>query len=157
MLIVYDRYGAGRDAIDIHLIPVAIYFLALGFREGRRARVEQAQGFWIIGWLLLLTPPFLAYWQGGAAWHTPLLLIECVIAVVLGAVWRIRAFFGNGLLFAALFAAGHLLGRLPEAWGTFAALLLGVGLFVAGFYALTHRETVQRWAAALETHWKAWR
>ena len=157
MLLIYDRYGSNRDALDIHLLPVAAYLLALGFREGRRQHLEKAQGFWVAGWLLLLTPPFLAYWQGGAAWRTPLFLIECVLAVVLGAALRIRAFFGCGLLFAGLFAAGHMVGRLPEAWGTFAALLLGVGLFAAGFYALTHRETVQRWTAALETHWKAWR
>ena len=157
MLLVYDRYGANRDALDIHLLPIAAYLLALGFREGRRQHLDRAQGFWVTGWLLLLTPPFLAYWQGGAAWHTPLFLIECVLAVTLGAAWRIRAFFGCGLLFASLFAAGHFVGRLPEAWGTFAALLLGVGLFAAGFYALTHREMVQRWTMALEARWKAWR
>ena len=157
MLLVYDRYGADRNLLDIHLLPVAAYLLALGFREGRRQHLDKAQVFWVAGWLLLLTPPFLAYWQGGAAWHTPLFLVECVLAVTIGAALRIRAFFGCGLLFAVLFAGGHLVGRLPDASGTFAALLLGVGLFAAGFYALTHRETVQRWATALETHWKAWR
>ena len=41
--------------------------------------------------------------------------------------------------------------------GTLVTLLVGVVLFIVGFYVLTHRNTIQRWIASFEHTWHAWR
>ena len=61
-----------------------------------------------------------------------------------------------GLAFASAYATPQLIGLLSEFWGTVLALLVGVGLFVFGFYALTRRERLQQWATTCETQWKSW-
>ncbi|HLV80429.1 MAG TPA: hypothetical protein VKT32_09105, partial [Chthonomonadaceae bacterium] len=129
---------------------------ALGHLAGSRRKIVNAPLLWWAGLLMMMTPAFLAYWQRAASWHTLVLLSECLLAVLWGVGQRIRAFVCAGLLFAAAYAASAAIGRLPDTVSTLASLLMGVGLFVIGFYILTHREVVQRWAAALEGHWQAW-
>jgi hypothetical protein len=103
-----------------------------------------------------MTPAFLSYWRGESPLHTVLLLVECLFAVLWGVGQRIRAFVCGGLGFAAAFAGSQVVGHLPEFWGTLAALVIGVSLFIFGFYALTNRERLQRWAASCEARWHAW-
>ena len=106
--------------------------------------------------LLTLTPTFLAYRHAPGSWHMLLLLGECLAAALWGIAQRIRAFVSAGLLFAGLYAASAAAGFLPGTWGTLISLLVGVGLFIAGFYALMHREAVRRGLAFLEGQWQAW-
>ena len=69
---------------------------------------------------------------------------------------RIRAFVTAGLAVIVLYAASVSLGALPDTVTTVLALLTGVGLFVFGFYALTHQETMKRLAAKLQQKWAVW-
>jgi len=55
-----------------------------------------------------------------------------------------------------LYAASVLVGSLPDTISTILALLAGVGLFVFGFYALTHQEMMKRLAADLQQRWTIW-
>lgn len=155
-LIVYDKLGAGSLLLDIYLLPVGLYLIGFGYLANRRQQTDSAHALWWAGLLSMLLPAFLAFWRQGGSFHTLLLLGECLVAVLWGVGQRIRAFVLAGLLFAAAYAASSAIGRLPDTLSTLASLITGVGLFVMGFYALTHRETVQRWAAALEGHWQAW-
>ena len=36
-------------------------------------------------------------------------------------------------------------------------LMVGVVLFMVGFYILMHRDAIQRWIASFERTWHAWR
>ncbi len=155
-LILYDHFGPDVQTLDLYLLPVGLYLILIGHREGHRQTSEQAQSFWWTGLLVILTPAFLAYRYGDVPWHTVLLLVECLAAVLWGIGQRIRAFVYAGLAFTAAFAASTIEGHLPEEIGTLAALLIGVGLFVVGFYLLTHREVMRKWAAILTAQWQAW-
>ncbi len=155
-LVVYDRVGANVQILDLYLLPVGLYLMAVGHLTGRRSRLPQARTLWWAGLLLTLTPSFLAYWERAADWHTVLFLLECLVAVLWGIGHRIRAFTIAGLGFACLFAAAVSIGHLPSTFGTLVTLFIGVSLFIIGYYALTHREEIQRMALAFETRWKAW-
>jgi hypothetical protein len=155
-LIVYHRLGANVTLLDVYLLPVGLYLISIGHLSSRREQGEEARALWWAGLLLILTPAYLAYWEHAAPWHTLLLIGECLAAVLWGIAQHIRAFVCAGLGFAAAFGASVTIGRLPEVWGTLAALLVGVGLFIAGFYALTHREIIQSRMAALEAQWRSW-
>jgi hypothetical protein len=155
-LTVYNQVGADVQMLDIYLLPVGLYFVTLGHLASHRQRRDQAHQFWWAGLLLVMTPAFLAYWHHAAAWHTLLLLAECLASVLWGIGQRIRAFTGAGLAFAALYGASVLSGRLPDVWGTLVSLLVGVGLFVIGFTIVTHRESARRWANTIEMQWQAW-
>lgn len=155
-LILYHNFGVDGALMDLYLLPVGLYLIAIGHLAGSRRKVENAHLFWWSGLLLMMTPAFLAYWQRAASWHTLVLLSECLLAVLWGIGQRIRSFVCAGLLFAAAYAASAAIGRLPDTISTLASLLMGVSLFVIGFYILTHREVVQRWAVALEDHWHVW-
>lgn len=116
----------------------------------------QAQTFWRLGLLVTLTPAFLAHWTHAPGWHAALLLAECVVYVLWGVWQRIRAFVAAGLAAIMLYAASVSLGALPDTVTTIVALLVGVGLFVFGFYALTHQEEMKRLAANLHRRWAVW-
>ena len=146
-LILYDRYGLDLRMLDLYLLPVGLYLVTLGHLTCRRQRLDRAHWLWWAGLLLMLTPTFLAYWQHASEWHTVLLVAECLVVVLWGISQRIRSFVSAGMLFTIAFAASCSIGHVPEIWGTFSALAAGVGLFIAGFYVLTHREVVQRWVS----------
>jgi hypothetical protein len=153
-LVLY--HYAPATPLDIYVLPVGLYLVTLGHRASHRARMEQAHALWWAGLLLTLTPTFYAYQQAPGSWHTLLLLAECLGATLWGIGRRIRAFVYAGLTFAGLYAASAVAGYLPGTWATLISLLFGVGLFVAGFYALMHRESVRRSMMFLEAQWRAW-
>ena len=54
------------------------------------------------------------------------------------------------------YAASVLIGTLPDTITTILALLAGVGLFVFGFYALTHQERMKQLTAMIQQRWTVW-
>lgn len=115
--------------------------------------LNEAKTFWWAGLMVTLTPAFLTHWTHAPTWHSALLLSECVVYVLWGVAQRIRAFVAAGLGTVVLYGASVSLGILPDTLTTIAALLAGVGLFVFGFYALTHQEAMKRLAANIQRRW----
>ena len=155
-LTIYDVFGVEATLLDIYLLPFGLYLLLIGHRVSRRQRNKEAQAFWWMGMLVTLTPALLTRWSNAPGWHVAVLLSECIVYVLWGIAQRIRVFVAAGLGTVLLYAASMSLGILPDAVTTILALLAGVGLFVFGFYALTHRETMKRLAAALQQRWAVW-
>lgn len=154
--LIVRHWGGNMSTLDAYLLPIGLYLITIGQAVSRREERAASQAFWWAGVLLMMTPAFFAYWQHAGAWHTILLLTECLAALLWGIAQRIRAFVYASLGFAAAYSASASVGHLPETWGTVISLLIGVGLFVAGFYALTHREVVQRAIASAERTWRRW-
>jgi len=109
-----------------------------------------------IGLLVTLTPALLTRWMHAPGWHAALLLSECVVCVLWGISQRIRVFVAGGLGTILLYAASVSLGILPDTLTTILALLAGVGLFIFGFYALTHQEMMKQVATKIQQRWTIW-
>ena len=155
-LTIYHTLGAEMNLLDVYLLPFGLYLLLLGHLIGRRQKQKEAQAFWGMGLLVTLTPALLTRWTHAPGWHTALLLSECVVCVLWGVAQRIRVFAAAGLGTILLYAASVTLGTLPDTITTILALLAGVGLFVFGFYALTHQESMKRLAASIQQRWTIW-
>lgn len=155
-LVLYNQVGSDTRMLDLYLLPVGLYLMAVGHRTSRGRKSVLAQWFWGSGLLLTMTPPFLDYWHHVAGWHTVLFLAECAVFVLWGIGQRIRVFVSAGLGYLLLFAASVFVGNLPDIGGTLAALLGGIVLFIAGFYALTHKEAAQRALMRLNAQWHVW-
>ncbi len=156
-LVVYDHMGADAAFLDVYLLPVGLYLVIIGYLQSGRQRREQAQSLWTGGLLLTITPAFLAFWNHAGDIHTLLFIGECLVSALWGIWQRIRAFVLVGMGYIALYAAAVISGHLPDVWGTLVTLIVGVILFIAGFYILTHRAVMQRWAAVVERQWEAWK
>ncbi len=155
-LILYDRLGAIGGFLDFYLLPVGIYLLTIGYLHSRRQQQRQARSLWIAGLLLLITPAFLAFWNRDGDIHALLFLGECLLSALWGLWQRIRVFVLIGMGYMALYAASVIIGHVPDVWGTIVTLVVGVTLFIMGFYILTHRAMMQQWAAAIERQWQGW-
>ncbi len=135
---IYHTLGAEMNLLDIYLLPFGLYLLLFGHILSRRLKQTEAQTTWGAGLLVSLTPALLTRWMPAPNWHAALLLAECVGFVLWGVAQRIRVFVAAGLGTVTIYAASVLIGTLPDTVTTILALLAGVGLFVFGFYALTH-------------------
>ena len=155
-LTVYQTMGAELDLLDVYLLPFGLYLLLMGHLLSRRRKQSEAQTFWGIGLLVTLTPALLTRWMHAPGWHAALLLSECIVCVLWGVAQRIRVFVAGGLGTILLYAASLSLGILPDTLTTLLALLAGVGLFIFGFYALTHQERMKQLAAKIQQRWTVW-
>ncbi|MCW3096015.1 MAG: hypothetical protein JWL77_1633 [Chthonomonadaceae bacterium] len=153
---IYHTMGVEIDLLDVYLLPFGLYLLLMGHLLSRRQKQNEAQTFWGVGLLVTLTPALLTRWMHAPGWHAALLLSECVVCVLWGVAQRIRVFVAGGLGTILLYAASVSLGILPDILTTVLALVAGVGLFVFGFYALTHQEMMKRLAAAIQQRWTVW-
>jgi hypothetical protein len=153
---IYHTMGVEMDLLDVYLLPFGLYLLLMGHLLSRRQKQHEAQTFWGMGLLVTLTPALLTRWMHAPGWHAALLLSECVVCVLWGVAQRIRVFVAGGLGTILLYAASVSLGILPDILTTILALVGGVGLFIFGFYALTHQETMKRLAAAIQQRWTVW-
>ena len=140
--------------MDLYLLPVGLYLLTVGYLQEQRQQTARAQSLWIAD--LMITPAFLAFWSHTGDIHTLLFVSECLLAAVWGIWQRIRDFVLVGTGFIALYAATVAAGHLPDVWATLVTLLIGIALFVAGFYIRMHCAIMQQWVAAIDRQWKAW-
>ncbi|MCW3054117.1 MAG: hypothetical protein JWN14_3287, partial [Chthonomonadales bacterium] len=155
-LTIYQTMGAELDLLDVYLLPFGLYLLLMGHLLSRRQKQSEAQTFWGIGMLVTLTPALLTRWMHAPGWHAALLLSECVVCVLWGISQRIRVFVAGGLGTILLYAASVSLGILPDTLTTILALFAGVGLFIFGFYAVTHQEMMKQLAAKIQQRWTIW-
>ena len=153
---IYHMMGTDVKLLDIYLLPFGIYLMGMGHIVSRRQKGSEAQMFWGLGLLVTLTPALLTRWMHAPGWHAAVLMAECIVCVLWGVAQRIRIFVGIGLGTILLYTASITLGIVPDTFTTILALSAGVGLFVFGFYALTHKETMKRMAAAMQHRWSVW-
>lgn len=153
---LYHLLGAHTSLLDLYLLPFGVYLLLVGHQVSRRGKPQEAQTFWWIGLLTGLTPTLLTRWMHAPGWHASLLVGECTVCVLWGISHRIRAFVAAGLGTITIYATSVALGILPDAIATILTLLTGIGLFVFGFYALTHQKAIKRLMTTLQQRWTLW-
>lgn len=160
-LVVYDHVKLSADVLDLYLIPLGLYLLALGHIAVRRGSAESARALWWAGLLTTVAPTYLAFHvhfvEGGTPVHALLLLLECTAAVGWGIAHRIRSFVYAGTLFSLAFVVTLAHGVAVEVWSGLFAVMLGVLMLGFVFYVSVHQDSIRRWLARAGAEWRQWR
>ena len=148
-LFLNNHLGLSVETIDLFLLPLGLYLLAIGafdlycaLKAGDAAGTaaeRSAKNACILGLCFLLGPSLLAVYLGGAAWWHPFLLVtECLASVAVGIAYRQKLFlgFGLGFLVALLALKAYQAIQTPGQQILFAVylLLLGAVVLAMGFF-----------------------
>jgi hypothetical protein len=158
---LYDSTNIGFGVLDLYLIPVGAYFLALGHLSDRYRRPEEAHLLWWTGLTTVLAPTFIAFWihftEGGTGLHAFLLVGECAAAIAWGIVERIRAFVIVGVTFALAFAAVLLSATVRQFSVGLLALMVGLALLAFVYQLSMHSSEARSLLDRMARQWRTWR
>jgi len=149
-LYYYDRVGLGTDRFALFFLPLGVYLLVIA-EKANEAPLRS------LGTLVLLGSSLLAVLTEPTSWgHASLLVAECLAALGLGIVRRVKVYVGGGIGFLIALLVLKLWDPLREVNFGVYLTLLGVGVLALALQFEKRREALRTWIADLKERYADW-